>query len=131
MLNERGITLIELILFMLVVAIALPPLLIAASQAVHNTVVSEIIFHTVNLAEEKMEEIKSLGFEEIVNHSGTLESPFEAYNFSVSVSCVTPPDYETTYTCDTTDDYKRVTVTVSNSIIPEIESTLVSIISRR
>ena len=129
--KKQGITLLELILFMIIVGIALPPLLMVASIAVQNTITEEIILKTTNLAEEKMEEIKALSFDDITDSSGQFNGPFQDYSFSISVGCISPPDYENTHSCNITDNYKRVTVTVSNSIIPEIDSSLVTIISRR
>ncbi|MCM8778346.1 MAG: hypothetical protein NC898_03780 [Candidatus Omnitrophica bacterium] len=126
--SDRGVTLLELILFILVVGIAIPPLLVVASHAVYNTVANEIILKSTSLAEEKMEEIKSLNFDEIVTVSGNFDTPFQDYIFSINVYCVRPPDYETQANCG---DYKRVEVLVNNSVIPEIESTLVTIITKR
>ncbi|MCM8784372.1 MAG: type II secretion system GspH family protein [Candidatus Omnitrophica bacterium] len=128
---NRGVTLLELVVFIIVAGIALPPLLMVASQAVHNAVVNEIILTSTGLAEGKMEEIKLLNFDNVGDSLGTFSSPFGNYSFSVSVGCVTSSNYDNPQTCQPTDNYKRVAVTVSNSIIPQIDSTLVTIITKR
>lgn len=129
--KTRGVTLLELVAFLIVAGIALPPLLMVASQAVYNAIVNEITITSVGLTEEKIEEIKSLSFNNVVDSSGTFSSPFQRYSFSISVGCVTSNNYDNPQTCQITDNYKHVTVTVNNSIIPEVNSTLTTIITRR
>jgi prepilin-type N-terminal cleavage/methylation domain-containing protein len=118
--NLKGFTLIEVILAIVILAVAIPALVssvsfMAARQV--NTIGTTI---AADLALEKMEEVigdrinPARGFPWIVsgpNYPG--DAPVTGYNRSVSIICVTAADLNTSIACPTA--YKRVQVTVSTS----------------
>jgi len=123
---NKGVTLIELILFIVVIGIALPPLLILSSQAVYNSLVEEIRFTSVSLANEVIEGIKGKSFKNIVSEGPIYFSEnFSKYSYTITVSYVNPDLTETAIPTN----YKRITVTISNDIIPEIKTSITTIIT--
>lgn len=124
--SSKGFTLVEVILVIVILAIAIPGLIssvgfMAARQV--NTMGTTI---AADLAQEKMEEILGdrmnigRGFNYIANANYTPESTaptaiagFPNYIRSVDIICVTAADLNTSVPCTT--DFKRVQVKVSTS----------------
>lgn len=127
--NNGGFSLIGLIIFMLVVGIALPPLLMIGYNAVENSIKEEIMLNSTSLAGEKMEDIKTLSFTNINSQSNqAFSGAFNRYNYSVSVNYVSSPNYDISVD-PTQTNYKRVQVNISNNILPEITASLITIIT--
>ncbi len=127
--NNSGFSLIGLVIFMVVAGIALPPLLIIAYNSVQNSVATEVMLNSVNLANEKMEDLKTLSFTNLVNQTGSFSGAFSQYSYSVTVYYVSPPNYDLSVN-PTVTNYKRVVVVVTNNIVSEMQSNLVTLISK-
>ncbi len=126
--NRNGFTLIGLIIFMVVVGIALPPLLMVAYNAVENSVAEEILLNSTNLANEVMDEIKIMVFSNIVSQSNqAFTGNFSNYSYDLTVYYVSSPNYDTD--AGTTTKYKHVNIVVHNNIISAITSELTTIIT--
>jgi len=125
---NKGFSLLGLVIFMIVVGIALPPLLLIAYNAVNNTVSDEIMLNATALASEVLEGIKAKPFGNI-SSSGpqAFGGSFNKYSHSVDVVYINPPNYDMDAGIET--NYKRVQVNVTNSILPDIETNLVTIIT--
>jgi type II secretory pathway pseudopilin PulG len=126
--KERGITLVGLIIFLVVIGIALPPLLMIAYNSVENSVNNEMMLNSTSLAAEKMDDLKTLSFANLANTAGSFTATFSQYSFSVSVNYVSPPNYDTSVN-PTQTNYKRVEVTVNNNTLPDINAHLVTVIT--
>jgi prepilin-type N-terminal cleavage/methylation domain-containing protein len=121
--NYKGFTLIEVILVIVVLAIAIPSLISAVSFMTARQVNTIGTTIAVDLAQERMEEIMGdrmnpvRGFVWIVNGNygpegvgPTAVAGFPNYNRSLNIICVTAADLNNTGVgCD----YKRIQVTVS------------------
>ena len=118
--TAKGFTLIEVILVILILAIAIPSLVMGVGYITKKQVETLGTTTAVNLARERLEEIiadkrspiLTLGFDNIIPANYTDEIPVTGlpYNRTVNIICVVPPDLETDAGCPT--DYKRVQVRV-------------------
>src|SRR3989338_1203663 len=107
--NNSGFSLIGLVIFLVVVGIALPPLLLIAYNAVNNSVSDEIMLNATTLATEQMENIKAMSFGNIASSgSQAFTGSFNKYSYSVNVIYVSPPNYDVD--AGTQTSYKRVQV---------------------
>jgi len=126
--RNNGFSLIGLVIFLVVVGIALPPLLLLAYNAVNNSVSDEIMLNATTLATEQMENIKALPFGNIASSgSQVFTGSFNKYSYAVDVIYVNPPNYDVN--AGTTTNYKRVQVNVTNSVLPDIQTNLVTIVA--
>jgi prepilin-type N-terminal cleavage/methylation domain-containing protein len=121
--NSKGFTLIEVILVIVILAIAIPSLISAVSFMTQSQVNTIGTTTAADLAQEKMEEIiadkrspnRGFGYIDNANYLPESAAPtpvagFPNYNRSVNITCVTAADLNTSVACPT--DYKRVQVTV-------------------
>lgn len=82
----------------------------------------------VALATEQMEKIKALPFANITSSdSQNFSGNFNKYSYSIGVVYVNPPNYDVN--AGTATNYKRVQVNVTNSILPDIQTDLVTIVT--
>jgi prepilin-type N-terminal cleavage/methylation domain-containing protein len=120
--NAKGFTLIEVILVIVILAIAIPSLISAVSFMTARQVNTIGTTIAADLAQEKMEEIMgdrmnaARGYGYIVTGvhypaETPMAAPFGNYNRTVNIICVTAADLNTSVACTT--DYKRIQVTVS------------------
>lgn len=116
--NETGVGFIELILVIAILTIGLLTVMSSFRTGIKSSVGSETQSIAVQLAEEKMEEIKSdkesSGFSSLDGNDYSNEidpGGFVGFTRSVSITSVS--------------DYKLVTVTVIHQDIPDIELTTV------
>ncbi|MBI3595851.1 MAG: prepilin-type N-terminal cleavage/methylation domain-containing protein [Nitrospirae bacterium] len=123
--KTKGFTLIEVILTIVILAVAIPGLISAVSfmtQSQVNTIGTTI---AADLAQDKMEEIMgdrmnpARGFAWIVNGAHyPNDTPMTGYNRTVNIICGTSLDLNTNVppcTSANATDYKRIQVTVSAS----------------
>ena len=119
MMNQKGFTLIEVILVIVIMAIAIPSLITGVSFMTQGQVNTLGTTTAADLAQEKLEQIiadkrnPAVGFSNITNARYPAETPvtgFSNYNRSVNIICVSAADLNTAVACPT--DYKRVAVTV-------------------
>jgi prepilin-type N-terminal cleavage/methylation domain-containing protein len=117
--KERGFTFIEVILAIVLLAIAIPGILSAVSFMEQGQVNAVGTTTAANLAQEKMEEIMgdrinpARGFPYIVAGNYPAENPvagFANYNRSVTITCFTDNTLAVTAVCPT--DYKQIQMTV-------------------
>jgi type II secretory pathway pseudopilin PulG len=119
---SKGFTLIEVILMIVILAIAIPGLISAVSFMTARQVNTIGTTTAADLAQEKMEEIMGdrmnpavgFGYGYIINGNYLPETPMVApygnYNRTVNIICVTAADLNTSVACT---DFKRIQVTVS------------------
>lgn len=116
--NSKGFTLVEVILAIVILAVAIPSLMSAVSFMTARQVNTMGTTIAADLALEKMEEVigdkinPSRGFTWIVNGPNyPNDIPIAGYNRSVNIICVTAANLNAGVACPT--DFKRVQVTVS------------------
>ncbi len=123
MINSKGFTLIEVILALVILAVAIPGM-ISAVSFMNTRQVSTIGGTTAAaLAQERMEQIvgdrinplRGYGYVIGANYpaEAPMGAPFGNYTRTVNIICVNAADLNTSVACTT--DYKRVQVTVSAS----------------
>jgi Tfp pilus assembly protein PilE len=83
--RERGFTFIELIMIIVIVGIAVVPLIQMFTTSLKGSADTEATSIAIELAQDKMEETKQLGFAATSSTSGTFASPFTAYSYQVTV----------------------------------------------
>lgn len=130
--KENGFTFIEVILVIVIMAVAIPAMISSVSFMVQGQVNAIGTTTAMDLAQERMEEIMGdkryppRGFAWLVNINYPAETPvagFSNYNRSVNIVCVNPGALDTSVPCPT--GYKRVEVTVQavgvGSSVPDAE----------
>lgn len=118
MMSAKGFTLIEVILVIVIMAIAIPGLISAVSFMTQSQVNTIGTTTAMDLAQERMEQIVAdkmnplvgMGYGYIISGNYLPDTPMTGYNRSVNIICVLPADLNTGVPCDT--GYKRVQVTV-------------------
>ncbi len=116
MIRERGFTLIEVVLVIVVIAIAIPTLIFVLGQQARFTVDSEKIVAAADLGQELMEEIRSKGFAAAAGYNGYTDNKTLSnvqYARDVTVCDVDPAGLDT---CAGASDYRRISVTVSSDL---------------
>lgn len=116
---ERGFTLIEIIIIIVLIGIAIPPLILAVTQATRDSFRPEFATVATHLAQGKMEEITQVKF---LNHSGfdkMTPAEFPAENVSVNGVNYTILSNFTTIQ----PGVKQVGVTAQSPGIPDITLT--------
>jgi len=110
--KAKGFTFIELIMIIVIVGIAVVPLIQMFTTSLKGSADTEATSIALELAQDKMEETKQLGFGGISSTSGTFSSPFTAYSYQVTVSYVND-----TFTDSggSPTNYKKVEVKVTHS----------------
>lgn len=150
--SQHGFTLIEVIMIIVVVAIAIPALLIILGQEAKQSVNAELQVSATNVAQALMEEIKTKRWDEnspippgaysILGIDGGetagIPSTYNdvddynagapaitvggvSYTRAVQVCYVPSTNLNDTPACNTTTDYKRIQVTVSNANLGSVE----------
>lgn len=159
-LDKKGFTLIETVMIIVLVAIAIPALLIILGQETKQSVDAELQISATNIGQAMMEEIRSKCWDEFkttgANCSGTGSPGALGPNGETRTACTgTPSTYDdiddyngysetctwggVSYTtnvqvcyvpsgnlndisaCNTTTDYKRIRVTVTNPNLGSVE----------
>jgi prepilin-type N-terminal cleavage/methylation domain-containing protein len=114
--KNEGFTLIEVILVVVIMAIAIPGLITVLSVITQGQVNTVGTTTAALLAQERLEEIvadkrsPNRGYAFVVNGNYAPDVPMAGYNRSVNIVCVAATDLNTAVPCDT--GYKRVAVTV-------------------
>lgn len=109
--NDRGFTLIELMVAVLILAVALIPLLgmFVQSRVVSGESWDEVT--AVSLAQGKMEELKQMPFSALADEGPTpFAEPFDAMRYLVSVENVAPGLVEITVTVSSDSGGEEVSV---------------------
>lgn len=112
--SSRGLSLIELVIFIVIMGLAVPPLFIVAANIFEEHMNMEAMHVSTNLAQSKVEELKSKGFDAVVNEGKTdFPGQFSSYEYQVTVNYVDGSDLDTPVDPVTTN-FKLVTVSVRN-----------------
>ena len=109
---KNGFTLIELLISIVIFSICLVSVVVMFQQALYGGYDTRVLTIANFLAEEKMEEVLTLGYAGVTSVAATnFPSPFNSYTFEVAVHYVQPPDLDTSVD-PTVTDYKNVEVKV-------------------
>lgn len=111
--RDKGFTLIEVILIIVVAAIAIPVLLVMMGQEARLGVYPEVQVTASNLAQSLMEETKSKAWSAIANYTDTKTVNNITFTRTAAVCYVNITDFNTCVGGPT--EYKRITVTVSST----------------
>lgn len=116
--NQRGFTFMEVLMAIVILSVALPPLIIVMSSVVLDSHVNAISDTGSYLAERELERILSYRFDAVVNEPSTnYTGNFSDYAREVSVSAFTGADPTAiTNVCGfTTAQCKKVQITITHS----------------
>lgn len=110
--NKKGMTLLELVLSIIIIAMCVLPLSVIYTQVLAKIYKSRVMTIASGLAEEKMDQATAKGYSGVVNESSTnFSSPFSSYSSQVVVNYVNAADLNTSVD-PTVTEYKRVEVRV-------------------
>lgn len=128
--KTRGMTLIDMILTIVIVATAIPPLLIAYTHLEErrlNLLPSSVATH---LASDTMEElVQGEAFDDVVDQATTVSAaPFSDYSYDIVVDYVDLSDLNTSVD-PTVTNLKRVKVTVTYGPTPEITASMTTVVT--
>lgn len=128
--KSDGMTLIDMILTIVIVATAIPPLLIAYMRLEErhlNLLPSSVATH---LASDTMEElVEGEEFDDVVDQPTTAyAAPFADYTSTVVVDYVDPLDLNTSVD-PTVTDIKRVTITVTYTPTSGLATSMTTVIT--
>ncbi|MBI4126797.1 MAG: hypothetical protein HY465_04810 [Deltaproteobacteria bacterium] len=128
--NHRGMTLIDMILTIVIVATAIPPLLIAYARLEErrlNLLPSSVATH---LATDTMEGlVEGEEFDDVVDQVATAyAAPFNDYTSTVEVDYVDPLNLNISVDPVVTD-IKRVKVTVMYTPTPRISASMTTVVT--
>ncbi len=114
--NCRGLTLVELILTIIIIAICFIPVSVIYQQVLGNAHRTRVIAVAESLASSKLDEVLGDGFASVSDESSTsFSSPFTDYSYEVEVDYVAAADLTTAVVGPT--EYKRIEVKVTHSEI--------------
>jgi prepilin-type N-terminal cleavage/methylation domain-containing protein len=116
-LSAKGFTLIEVILVIVVTAIAIPALIYVLGQQARFTVDSEKVVNGALLGQELMEDIRSEGYGSTalyVGYTNTVTLGGVKYDLAAEVCEVDPTDLDTC--TGVAVGYRRVRVTVTSDL---------------
>jgi prepilin-type N-terminal cleavage/methylation domain-containing protein len=113
-LRQDGFTLIEVILVIVLTAIAIPVLIFILGQQARFTVDNEKVVNAALLAQGLMEEVRSDGYAAAAAYSDTVTLGGVQYDRAVTVCEVDPSDLDTC--TGVAVGYKRVSVTVTSDL---------------
>lgn len=123
---ERGFSLIEVILTIVIVAVAAGGVLSVFSEGIGRSADPLLLNRAINLAQERMEEALALrtsgGFSAVLsNPGGAFAAPFSDFSWSRTVSCVTAADLNTPAGAPPcASGYAHIAVTVTNAAVGTI-----------
>lgn len=120
--KTEGFSLVELVIAIVILGICLPSLALLFSQVMKTYGEPEVMQVATALAEQKMEEVTSLRYSDIVDDGPTaFTGNFSNYTWQVIVSAV-----PTSLANDPAmDDYKKIEVAVSSNIIGSVTLTTI------
>lgn len=113
--NNKGLTLIELVLSIIIISICFLVLAMIYQQVLNNIYGTRVMSIASALAEEKTDDVFGKGYSGITNQSSaSFSSPFSDYTYEVVVNYVNDADLNTPVD-PTVTEYKRVEVRVTHS----------------
>ncbi|MDP2166727.1 MAG: hypothetical protein Q8J64_00155 [Thermodesulfovibrionales bacterium] len=130
-LSERGFTLIEVIMIIVVAGIAIPVLVMLMGRQAQLGVNPELSVTASNLGQSLMEEIKSKSFAGAGAYNGYSDAPSVGgvqYERTVEVCYVPGTDLNNTSSCGVATKYRRIKVRVSYAL-PENKQSYAEIVT--
>lgn len=130
--NNKGLTIIEIIIILAIIGATIPPLLVAFSNVVAKGADAKTVMVATNLAEEKMEEILgNSDFDSIISVDITpFIGDFSDYNYQVVVNFVDESAIDTPLPPGSPPtDLKRVQVIITKTGLAGFNITLTSVIT--
>lgn len=105
MLNKksRGFTLIEVLISMIILVVLLLGLLGAMAKAIDLNTRNYLRDEAVKIAQEKLEEYRNIGFDNVVSGNSTLSVPFRNNSYTFNLNSIV----------DDFSDLKKITLTVN------------------
>ena len=125
--NNKGFTLIELILFIIIGAIFLPASMIAFTSVMSNYSRPDYYVKVGFYAEKQLAWITSKPYDDIRSNTCPADDGSEGYTTSCTIEFINPDDFSTT---SPSTDYKRITVKVAYSRLWS-DYTISTIVARR
>ncbi len=115
--NNRGLSYIEIIIFIVILGFAIPPLLIVTANIYNQSINMETKHVSTNLAQQKLEDTISRDFNTIASVATTnFPGQFSAYQYKVDVDYVTASDLDNSAAVTPTD-FKRIIVSVNDPTV--------------
>lgn len=115
LMKKRGFTLIEVILSVVILAIALTPFSLLVANVIKQNIYSQAQTTAVSLAEGEFERITNMRFSAVADEASVaFVAPFTAYTHAAAVDYVDADALDTPVVGPT--NYKRVQVIVDNAI---------------
>lgn len=106
-----GITIVELVIFIIIIGIIAAPLAVVIANAMRNTVIPEYYTIASALARREIERTTNKRFSAIADEGPTdYTGNFSAYSYQIAVDYVQPGALNTPVVGPT--DYKRIKVTI-------------------
>ncbi|NQT47144.1 MAG: type II secretion system protein [Candidatus Omnitrophica bacterium] len=121
---DKGLTLIELVMAIVIAAIVLTPTSIVIVESVRNAFLPEHLTIASSLAEREIERVTNLRFSEVAADSNTYTGDFSDYSWDVDFYYVAGNDLNTSVSPAVTG-YKRVTITISRPGFPDVSAVTV------
>ena len=119
MISQKGFSLIELVLAIVIIGIVIIPTALRYQEAMHGSCQTKVLTIATGLAEDKMEESLGLGYSNVADESLTsFGSPFDDYGYQVTVHYVNEGAFDTSVD-PTVTDYKSVEIQVSHSLLDQ------------
>lgn len=110
--NNKGLSYIEIIIFIAILGLSIPPLLMVSANIYNQSINLETMHVSTNLAQQKMEDVISQEFDSVTSEPLTnFTGQFNAYNYQVIVNYINPADLNTSVDPSVTK-YKRIIVQV-------------------
>jgi type II secretory pathway pseudopilin PulG len=119
----KTFTLVELIMSIIIVALAAIPISIMYQRSMQGSVANRMLTVASSLAEQKMEETLNLGFSAATSQGpNAFSAPFNEYSYQVIVHYVQAADLNTSVD-PTVTDYKNIEVRVTNNFSAPVSLT--------
>ncbi len=119
--KERGFTLIEIMVFLLVAAIILPAIILPFAEGTRRLNDPTIFAAMAFLAQEVMEENMAKEYDDLASWAKSEFSGFPDYFNEGTVIFVDPVDFTTVTTVD--NDFKQLTLTITYEGMNDLELT--------
>lgn len=127
--NQKGMTLVEVVLLIMLIGFCVPPILMAFAGMQRQSLNTIPLTVASHLAQDVMEEyIYDKSFDAVVDQAVTaFAAPQADYQYLINVDYVEAADLNTSVAGPTS--YKKVEVVVSNTLIPDITVRMLGLVT--